>query len=205
MDFVNNWSRPATLAAGANTLALDLPDGSYRLTLADSPSAATRWEIIDAVVVAGTATLTRAQEGTADQSWGAGSVIYCALTAGVLAGLSASPGASRSPVVLVTASRPLTLADEGAFLRMGAEGLEMTLPAQSEVAWPDGAELSFAGWGGFTVRGAWNGEDYVSFMYGDSFENYVESGSQYAVIRLKRMSVDRWVAYGDFLAGPGLF
>jgi hypothetical protein len=84
MDYVNNWSRGATLAPGATSLALDLPDGTYRLTLTDSASAPTRWEIVDAVVVTGSATLTRAQEGTADQDWPSGSLIYCSVTAGLL-------------------------------------------------------------------------------------------------------------------------
>ena len=30
MKFVNNWQRPITLAAGAATAALDLPDGTAR-------------------------------------------------------------------------------------------------------------------------------------------------------------------------------
>lgn len=89
MDFVNNWSRPITLAAGATSLALDLPDGSYRLSLTDSPASPTAWEIVGAVVASGTATLTRGMEGTADQSWSSGSVIYCSVTAGVLADLLA--------------------------------------------------------------------------------------------------------------------
>lgn len=89
MDFVNNWSRPVTLAAGATSLALDLPDGTYRLTLTDSPSNASAWEIVEAEVVGGAATLTRGLEGTADQSWSSGSVIYCSITAGVLADLLA--------------------------------------------------------------------------------------------------------------------
>ena len=84
MDFVNNWGRPVTLAAGATSLALDLPDGTYRVTLASGPSAAPAWEIVDAVVAAGTATLTRGVEGTSDQNWPAGSTIYCSLTAGVI-------------------------------------------------------------------------------------------------------------------------
>jgi hypothetical protein len=84
MNFLNNWSRGITLALDATTAPLELPDGPYRLTLSDSLSSATRWEVVDAVVVAGSATLARAQEGTAAQGWPEGSVIFCALTAGVL-------------------------------------------------------------------------------------------------------------------------
>lgn len=89
MNFVNNWSRPITLAAGALACPLDLPDGSYRLTLSDSALAneATTWEYIDAVVLGGSAELVRGREGTTAQEWAAGSVIYCAVTAGVLAEL----------------------------------------------------------------------------------------------------------------------
>ncbi|OLU22937.1 hypothetical protein BVH03_22060 [Pseudomonas sp. PA15(2017)] len=87
MNYVNNWSRPVTLPLGATSLALDLPDGAYRLTLTDSVAEPTRWEIIGAVVANGTATLQRGREGTLEQNWPAGSVIYNALTAGVLTDL----------------------------------------------------------------------------------------------------------------------
>jgi len=89
MNFVNNWSRDVSLAAGATSLALDLPNGIYRLTLAESPNASTRWEIVQAVVASGMATLSRGLEGTDDQAWPVGSQIYCALTAGLLTDLFA--------------------------------------------------------------------------------------------------------------------
>ncbi|HEY1027435.1 MAG TPA: hypothetical protein VGE28_07350 [Pseudomonas sp.] len=203
MNFVNNWSRPVTLAAGATTLALDLPDGSYRLTLADSPSAPTHWEIIDATLAAGTATLTRAQEGTSDQAWPEGSVIYCALTAGTLAQLAAPAAPARSPVVQVGASRTLTLADEGAYLKMTIGDVELTVPSDAEVAWPDGAEITFAGWGAYSIIGAPVAGDFVMFMFGSSANNYIQSGSEYAVITIKRVGVDTWVASGDFMASAG--
>jgi hypothetical protein len=88
-NYVNNWIREITLEQGATSCPIDLPDGEYRLTLADAATGATRWEIVDASVVSGAATLTRGLEGTADQDWLNGSVIYCALTAGTLAELSA--------------------------------------------------------------------------------------------------------------------
>lgn len=85
MNFVNNWIRGILLTSGATSCPLDLPDGTYRLALADAMGAeATRWEYIDAVVASGVATLTRGREGTTAQGWGAGSVIYCPPTAGVL-------------------------------------------------------------------------------------------------------------------------
>lgn len=110
MQFINNWSRPVTLAAGATSLALDLPDGEYRLTLTDSQYTPTAWEVVGATVVAGSATLDRGQEGTADQDWTAGSIIYCAVTAGLLADLFArlatAEGAITALDARVTALEP---------------------------------------------------------------------------------------------------
>lgn len=203
MNFVNNWSRPVTLAAGATTLALDLPDGSYRLTLADSATTPTRWEITDATVAAGTATLTRALEGTTDQAWPEGSVIYCSLTAGTLAQLAAPSTPARSPVVRVNASRLLTLADEGAFLMMNNSNVELTVPSDTDVAWPEGAQITFAGWDAYSILGGPVAGDFVMFLFGDSANNAVQAGSQYAVITIKRIDIDRWVAYGDFLPSAG--
>lgn len=94
MNYVNNWLRAIDLEQGATSCPLDLPDGEYRLTLADAAAGATRWEIVDAVVAAGSATLTRAREGTADQDWPTGSVIYCSVTAEALEQMSAGGGAS---------------------------------------------------------------------------------------------------------------
>ena len=93
MDFVNNYSQAVTLAQGATTLGLTLPDGEYRLTLTDSATDGTRWEVVGAVVASGTATLERAMEGTTDQLWPTGSIIYCDVTAGVLELLQSSGGA----------------------------------------------------------------------------------------------------------------
>jgi len=92
MNFVNNWSQSITLASGATSCTLGLPDGVYRLTLADSGTKATGWEIVAATVSSGTATLIRGQEGTSAREWKAGSVIYCALTAGLLGDLFAVAG-----------------------------------------------------------------------------------------------------------------
>jgi len=87
MNFVNNYMQPLALAQGALSAELSLPDGEYTLTLADSTSVATRWEVLTATVVSGIAALERGLEGTDDQPWPEGSVIYQAVTAGVLAGL----------------------------------------------------------------------------------------------------------------------
>lgn len=77
--YVNNWERGIALAEGAETSSVDLPDGRYRLVLRDDDR--TRFEIVDAVVESGTATLERGLEGTAQQEWPDGSFVYCALTA----------------------------------------------------------------------------------------------------------------------------
>ncbi|MEO1830051.1 MAG: hypothetical protein ABGX82_14665 [Pseudomonas sp.] len=107
MQFVNNWIEPVVLAQGVESLALGLPDGEYTLTLADSQQSATRWEIVIAVVAAGTAALQRGQQGTDDQAWPSGSVIYCAATAGTLTEIM-----QRLADVEGVASGPLTIIDE---------------------------------------------------------------------------------------------
>ena len=86
MNYVNFWKREITLAVDAETAALDLPDGTYVLVISDAlGAAASAHEVVRADVASGTATLYRGQEGTAAQAWPAGSVVYCALTAGQLA------------------------------------------------------------------------------------------------------------------------
>lgn len=97
MKFVNNYIQSITLDAGGATLALTLPDGDYRLTIADDAVSPTRWEIVDAVVEDGTATLTRGQEGTSAQGWAAGSVIYCAVTAETLERIEQTAGQPGQP------------------------------------------------------------------------------------------------------------
>lgn len=87
-NFVNNWRMVLTLSAGATSLAVSLPDGIYRLTARDADS--TRWEIMRAQVASGTATLERGIEGTADQEWPSGSVLYQSITAGTLEALAHS-------------------------------------------------------------------------------------------------------------------
>ena len=82
MAYVNNYREPIELAQGTTTAVLTLPDGDYRLTLTNADGNA--WEIVDAIVTNGAATLVRGLEGTAPQDWPGGSVIYCAVTAGQL-------------------------------------------------------------------------------------------------------------------------
>lgn len=97
MAYINNYREPIELAQGATAAALSLPDGQYRLTLTNS--AGTAWEIVDAVVASGIATLTRAVEGTSDQSWPTGSTIYCAVTAGQLNAMAEAGGSGQGVII----------------------------------------------------------------------------------------------------------
>ena len=100
MNFVNNYTQAITLAEGADTLALSLPNGAYRLVITN-PERNT-WEIVLATVTAGAAALTRAQEGTSRRTWTTGSVIYCALTAAELTQLFASVATLQTQVGTLT-------------------------------------------------------------------------------------------------------
>ena len=125
MNFVNNWQRPIVLAIDTSSAALDLPNGQYTLTVTDSLSAPTRWEIVTAIVAAGEATIYRGAESTPPQAWPVGSVIYCAVTAGALnllaqqhAAFAASADASLSALnagVAALQQRVSALESPGAF------------------------------------------------------------------------------------------
>lgn len=107
MNFINNWVRGILLTSDASTCALDLPDGSYRLTLADAAGAsATRWEYVDASVSAGVATLTRGREGSSPQGWPVGSVVYCSITAELLGGIFQQLTSLQARVALLEAGLP---------------------------------------------------------------------------------------------------
>lgn len=97
LNFVNNWQSSVELAQGATTAALELPDGEYRITLADAAGqAATRWEIIGAAVADGVATLERGLEGTANQDWPEGSIAYVGITAGALQAMQQATADARA-------------------------------------------------------------------------------------------------------------
>ncbi len=82
MNFINLWNRPITLGLGTTQCPLDLPDGVYRLAIAEGLNKpAGRFEIVQALLEGGQATLTRGLEDTADADWPAGSVIYATVTA----------------------------------------------------------------------------------------------------------------------------
>lgn len=110
IKFVDNWLRPVQLTLSQDTVALDLADGIYVLTVADSETAATRWEIMTAEVVAGEAGLMR----QAPQAWGAGSVIYCAANSVVMQAIfdEIISSAERIGELEGIATGPLTIIDE---------------------------------------------------------------------------------------------
>ncbi|AQZ96548.1 hypothetical protein ACFSB1_10675 [Halopseudomonas phragmitis] len=97
LSFLNNFSAPIVLDPGPAIVAIDIPDGLYRLTLTDSLTTPTRWEIVQATVQAGLAELVRGLEGTDDQLWPEGSWAYCAITAGVLQDIFARLAALENP------------------------------------------------------------------------------------------------------------
>lgn len=113
MNFVNNWSQAISLAAGEESLAgiTGLPDGDYILTLADSAVSPTRWEVVQATLAGGSADLVRAQEGTTDQTWPVGSVIYCSLTASTLLALQTAARGIVSTTVDGTGHLQVTYTD----------------------------------------------------------------------------------------------
>ncbi|WP_425915910.1 hypothetical protein [Pseudomonas sp. GWSMS-1] len=87
MNYINNWLRPITLGAADTSTALDLPDGTYRLCII---GAGDLFEVVDAAVVGGTATLTRGLECTAAQTWLSGSTITASVTAEMLESFAAA-------------------------------------------------------------------------------------------------------------------
>ena len=144
MNFVNNWLREITLEAGVTECPLDLPDGTYRLVLADVVgAAATSIEVIEAVMSDGTADLQRGLEGTDDQDWPAGTVIHCTLTAGLLldmfARLQALETATADLDARVTALEPVNRV----YLRITFTGwYSGAFPAISAMAAYAGGELA---------------------------------------------------------------
>lgn len=115
MNFINFWNRPITLGLGTTQCPLDLPDGVYRLTIAEGLSKPTgRFEIVQAEVVGGQATLERAMEDTADADWPEGSVIYAAPTAGVVAMLFSQIEALQQRVVALESAGGDPALPEGA-------------------------------------------------------------------------------------------
>ncbi|MHC8404292.1 hypothetical protein [Pseudomonas sp. TMB3-21] len=99
MRYVNNWLTPLTegFAPGDTVLPVSgqalgqMAPGDYLLSLTTStnPAEQTAWEIIAVTVTGGLASVTaRGQEGTIEQEWFPGALVYCAVTAGTLNALS---------------------------------------------------------------------------------------------------------------------
>ena len=128
MDFINNWQRPIVLPIDAVSAAIELPDGTFRLTVTDSLSSPTRWEVLTATVASGVASLARGAESTSAQEWPDGSAIYCAITAGVLGDFtqelaSALDGLSDlTATVDALSARVLSLENPGAFFVQSVAG-----------------------------------------------------------------------------------
>ncbi|MEB2870308.1 hypothetical protein [Pseudomonas rhizosphaerae] len=102
MRFVNNWLSQISAALGPNDTTLSLPqaaaerlvDGEYLLTLVNStiPAEQSAWEIVKAKAAGGYITLERGQEGSRQQAWPLGTVIFCGVTAGTLAQIGKGGG-----------------------------------------------------------------------------------------------------------------
>lgn len=94
MRFINNWITQLSNPMTAATVSLPIPaaalerlgDGEYLLTLVNSanPVQQNAWEVVKATVAGGVISVTRAQEGTAAQSWSPATIVYCGITAGTL-------------------------------------------------------------------------------------------------------------------------
>jgi len=110
LSFIDNWLRPLQLAAAQVEAELDLPDGLYVLTISDSSSSATRWEVFAAQVELGLGVLDRDDP----QEWGEGSVVYCSVSSRVLdvvfSSLAAHSG--RLETLENETSGPLVIIDE---------------------------------------------------------------------------------------------
>lgn len=231
MKFINNYSASVEIGAEDTSLALDLPDGKYRLTITDNASPAPSREIVDATVAGGVATLERGREGTAAQEWAAGSIIYCAVTAGVLEELYARPpappgenGRSAYDIAVdngfigpeeawleslkgadapkwaavgstVTVSRDMTPADAGLYLPVdSAAAVTLTLPGETDTAWPSGCEIHVQQIGGGQVElSPASGVTIIS-------EETLRTRKQGSAVTLKRLSPDLWTVVGSLEA-----
>src|SRR5690606_39168215 len=150
LSFINNWARPMKLASGTETALRHLPDGEYRLTIADSSAAASRWEIVRAEVDGGVATLQRGQEETLAQAWPEGSVIYCSVTAGAIKEIMESGGDAPSAgwgkagfainyESVGVVSYTLSPADVDVYAGSGGEGYDVELVIPGDM--PAGAAM----------------------------------------------------------------
>lgn len=194
MNFINNYIQPITLGPGDTSLALSLPDGEYRLTIADSSSSATRWEIVDAAVESGVATLTRGREGTSAQDWEAGSVIFCTVTAGLLQEMYSRPSGAEVGAT-ITASRSLVMSDVDMYLPADSESsVELGVPAQASVEWPDNCEIHIQQIGAGQVELV--ADAGVTIIT----EETLKTRTLGSAVTLKRLGADLWTVIGSLEA-----
>jgi len=133
LNFVDNWMRPVTLTAVQTSVAVDLPDGQYVLTVSDD--AATRWEVVLVQVASGQADLMRENP----QEWPEGSVIYCAANAMVLLTLFDSLDyvmeqvATGVPWQIVYGGSTVTLDKAGSYFRPTPSGGMVTIKPPADL------------------------------------------------------------------------
>lgn len=165
--FINNWQQDIVLSDSAESADLDLPDGRYRLVVRDEER--TRFEVVDALVADGSATLARGLEGSEAQDWPADSVIYCALTAGQITSLSGLAGEG-SPQGVVVAPQNTTYIDEldgtlWVCVWSDGESSDWSQQAMRDIVSPVGSVLSL----GIPVDGEWllMSGAAIEFTFGD--------------------------------------
>ena len=86
LSFSDNFIHPITLPAGEEYVdaQLDLPNGHYLLTVTDSSDNPSRYEIIDVIMIGGTADIWRPHMPPDDAGWPEGSFVFCSVNAAVL-------------------------------------------------------------------------------------------------------------------------
>lgn len=166
-QFINNWQQEVVLSDSADSADLDLPDGRYRLVVRDDER--TRFEVVDAQVADGSATLARGRESSDVQDWPAGSVIYCALTAEQISNLSGLSGEG-SPQGVVVAPQNTTYIDEldgtlWVCVWSDGESADWLAQAMRDVVSPIGGVLSLS----IPVDGEWllMSGAAIEFTFGD--------------------------------------
>jgi hypothetical protein len=99
------------------------------------------------------------------------------------------------PIVTdATAARTLVLTDAQKYIRCtNAGAMAVTIPPQSDVAWPADTEIIVeqAGAGQVTIAAG------VGVTIRNRADMTLKSAAQYAVLTLKRVGADEWVLSGD--------
>ena len=154
--FINNFettltgaiTAAATSMTVASATGLSLTSGEvYRLTIQNAY--ATLYELVDVTAISGnTLTIERGKESTTAQTWAAGSVVLCGVTAEQLAQLNSSGGGAAETWHTATSNtlniangskqkRTLTAAATLAFTLNDGDDLTLILnPSTYAVTWP---------------------------------------------------------------------